>query len=183
MKNNYLRKGEVTEIYIIRQNKEEFTTFVSTSDLPKILEFSRSWYVNSQSGPDDLFRVEGRVNSSEGIKRISLHRFIMNAPEALEVDHIDNNPLNNVRDNLRLATPHQNQQNRTGAMRNSKSGVRGVSFSKEWGWRAQIAFYGKQKHLGWFKSMEAAESVVKAARARYYSFSKEGMAAEYQEAA
>ena len=177
MKNTYLTKGEVTEIYITRQSGERFISFISTVDIARVVECARSWYVNEQSGPDGLYRVEGRVNTPEGVKRTSLHRFILEAPEDLEVDHIDNNPLNNTRSNLRLATPHQNQQNRTGAMRNSKSGIRGVYWNtNENKWKAQIAFFGKQKCIGYFTTVEAAEEAVKAARAKYYEFSKEGMA-------
>ena len=42
---------------------------------------------------------------------ISMHRLIMNAPDDLEVDHIDRNGLNNCRFNLRLATRSQQRAN------------------------------------------------------------------------
>jgi len=44
--------------------------------------------------------VEGR--------QVLLHRFIMQAPENMDVDHIDGNPLNNLRSNLRLCTTAEN---------------------------------------------------------------------------
>ena len=45
-------------------------------------------------------------------KLIRIHRFIMNPPDGMEVDHIDGNPLNNCRDNLRICTRTENLQNR-----------------------------------------------------------------------
>lgn len=192
MKNRYRIHGDVTIIYIPYKD-QMFETSISTTDLPRLLSNARHWNVKDYRDRSAGWRVLGRVVGDDGeVERTSLHRFIMKAPEALQVDHIDNNPLNNCRENLRLATPHQNQQNRAGAMRNSRSGVRGVSYGKMWSsknacryaWRAQIAFYGKQKHLGWFDSQVEAEEAVCQARAQYYEFSKEGMAlAELQEAA
>jgi hypothetical protein len=72
------------------------------------------------------------------------------------VDHIDRNPLNNSRSNLRLATISQNGCNRV-AQSNSKSGIKGVSWCKREGrWRAVITIDGKYRSLGYFNSPEAA---------------------------
>ena len=40
---------------------------------------------------------------------VFMHRFIMDAPEDLHVDHIDGDGLNNCRDNLQLLTPDENR--------------------------------------------------------------------------
>lgn len=55
-----------------------------------------------------------------------MHRFIMNAPKDMTVDHRNNlATLDNRVENLRLATRSQNQCNR-GVQYNSKSGFKGV---------------------------------------------------------
>lgn len=71
-----------------------------------------------------------------------LHRFLMDAPTDMLVDHKDHNGLNNRRENLRICTQRQNGRNRKGAARKEGRTSRflGVSWSKQArGWRAVIA--------------------------------------------
>jgi hypothetical protein len=80
------------------------------------------------------------------------------------IDHIDQNPLNNCRSNLRVATNSQNLCNR-GLQRNNTSGVRGVSFYKATGkYRGRVKIMGKEIHLGSFDTAVEASKVVEAAR-------------------
>jgi hypothetical protein len=70
---------------------------------------------------DDIEAVAGRglwtiqkeyvTNTSEKHKR--LHRFLLDAPDNLMVDHINRNTLDNRRANLRLADSSTNSRNRT----------------------------------------------------------------------
>lgn len=84
-------------------------------------------------------------------------------PSAL-IDHKDTDRSNNRWDNLRQATPSQNQHNKRLTSANS-SGIKGVSRHKRSGkWQANISLHGKQKHLGVFDSIEQAEHRVNAAR-------------------
>lgn len=69
----------------------------------------------------------------------------------LQVDHIDRNRLNNRPDNLREASPRENQQNKT----TSRSGrARGVVWHKrDKRWMAQCKdAYGRQRYLGLFST-------------------------------
>lgn len=94
----------------------------------------------------------------QGSKRVkvSLHRIIMERVlgRSLEkhesVDHRDGNGLNNTRENLRLATPLQQNANRKRS-RDNTSGYKGVGWSKSMKkWRARITCNGKQLLLGYF---------------------------------
>ncbi len=46
-----------------------------------------------------------------------LHRLIMDAPDGMEVHHVDGDPLNNQRSNLRLLTPAAHRAEHSGPKR------------------------------------------------------------------
>lgn len=185
MRNRYKIDGDTTIIYA-KYKKQVFEVYISTTDLPRVLARSRGWRVTPQGKGTERYRVIGSIDGLAGeiINRVYLHRFLMNAPAGMDVDHIDNSPLNNRRDNLRVVPHWANQQNFAGANIKSKTGVRGVYWNEHH--RKYHGFArcnGKTKYLGFFDTTAEAEVVVKAARAEFYPFSKEGMAVRQLEAA
>ena len=56
---------------------------------------------------------------------IMIHKFIMNAPKGMCVDHINHDGLDNRRENLRICTYSQNSQNKRLRV-DSRSGYKGV---------------------------------------------------------
>lgn len=101
--------------------------------------------------------------------RSSMHRFILGTGQYLS-DHLDGDGLNNSRSNLRKSSPSENQRNRGGAQKNSKSGVRGVHpFGHKWA--AQIRHNRKNIHLGIFADIEAAIRARQEAEVRLWSAS------------
>ena len=92
-----------------------------------------------------------------------LHRIIMDAPSDMVVDHIDGNPLNNQRSNLRICTRQQNQWNKKGLSKNNTSGYTGVYLNRRTGkWYTQLAFNQKNKTLkSGFSSAEEASAFRK----------------------
>ena len=84
-------------------------------------------------------------------------------PTGIFVDHVCwNRACANV-DHLRLATPSQNQQNLSGARRNSTTGVRGV-YRKDGGYSARVRHLGKLHYFGTFPTIEEAAAVASAKR-------------------
>lgn len=98
-------------------------------------------------------------------------------PIGFEVDHIDNNGLNNRPENLRLATHTDNQRNR-GKPSNNTSGKKGVFYAKQVGkWCAQITINGRKFALGYFDDVElASRTYEQAAKEAFGGFYREGQA-------
>ncbi len=129
------------------------------------------WQVNVRNGrPRQAGRTERRNQKS---RYLTMHRVIMNPPlrqcsgqAKLIVDHINRNPLDNRRANLRLSTPQQNSWNRS-CPRNSKgSKYTGVSLDRDGQkWRVRIVIDGESRFLGYYDDEKAAAMAFdKAAR-------------------
>ena len=97
-----------------------------------------------------------------------LHRYIMNPPENMVVDHINRNPLDNRICNLRICTQHENSMNQSIRCTN-KSGATGVLWDKNRNkWRAYIIVNGKQIYLGRFNTKEEAIEARLQAEIEYF---------------
>lgn len=89
-----------------------------------------------------------------------MHRFLMAAGPGVQVDHRDDDGLNNRRSNLRIATKSQNMAN--AGSRGGASRFRGVH-RKRSRWTAQITKDGKKRCLGTFDTEEQAAVAYNAA--------------------
>ncbi|ASJ79287.1 HNH endonuclease [Curvibacter phage P26059B] len=85
----------------------------------------------------------------------------MDAPQGVFVDHINGNPSDNRRENLRFCTHAQNMQN-SKVRSHSSTGVKGVQKHKN-RYRALIRRDGKQVRLGSFTTIEEAKACYDAA--------------------
>lgn len=144
--------------------------FVDDSDYEWLVGIG-SWHAQFHPGYADEGRFVARrnVKKADG-KRTALymHRVIMDAQPGEQVDHIDGNPLNNQRSNLRIVTNSQNRMN-AGRQSNNTSGLRGVSWHKDsQKWYARIKVHGKRIHLGYFDSLEEASTYHEAAREKHF---------------
>ena len=111
------------------------------------------------------------IGRGEDKKLVSLHRYIMDYSGDNFVDHINNNPLDNRKCNLRIITPQQNSQNKT-SNKNGTSKYIGVSWNTKYElWVANITLNGKVKYLGRFdEEIEAAKIRDKATIEHYGEF-------------
>lgn len=146
----------------------------------KIITFNRRSEVSGEFliSPQDFERViakkwriwQGRIYTGN-YKPITISRFLL-ADEInkdsnnLVVDHINSNPLDNRRENLRLITQQDNLCNKI-LLSNNTSSVAGVSFcSARDKWEAEISLGGKRYKLGRWQNF--ADAVY----ARYYAEQK-----------
>lgn len=81
--------------------------------------------------------------------QVAMHRFIMNAPAGIEVDHRNGDGLDNRRRNLRLATHLQNTANNH--RKPGLSGFRGVT-ARPWGaFEVRVRSNSRTIKLGFFR--------------------------------
>lgn len=86
-----------------------------------------------------------------------IHRQIMGEPKDMVIDHIDGDPKNNLRSNLRIVTHKQNTQNQKKTKSSTSSKYKGVAFCKDSKrWRAYINHTGKRIDLGRHDTEELA---------------------------
>lgn len=97
-----------------------YFALVDDSDFDYLNEYNWSVMLPYKS------KYAGTFNNN---KMILMHRLIMDAPNVLEVDHIDHNGLNNQKSNLRICLHWQNISNRS-MQYNNTLGFKGVSFDK-----------------------------------------------------
>lgn len=120
---------------------------IDDDDFEKVSKFK--WHVSKIKY---AHYAVSRING----KTVYLHRLVMDAPKGTYVDHINMNGLDCRKENLRLCTNSQNMHNR-GAQKNSKSGVKGVSWSKNKNkWVVHLTVDKKTRHLGFFTNIDAA---------------------------
>lgn len=85
-----------------------------------------------------------------------------------EIDHINNNRLDNRVENLRPANRSENQCNRF-ALSSNTSGYAGVTWHKHAkAWYVRVMKDGKSKIIGYFKDLELAGLVSQEARVLYH---------------
>lgn len=98
---------------------------------------------------------------------ILMHRFLCPPKKGQVVDHMDGNPLNNQKKNLRPVSPSVNAQNACRFM-NTISGFLGVEKLENGKFRARIKVKRKRIDLGRFESAEKAAAAYDAAALKYY---------------
>lgn len=133
-----------------------YTPIFDVDDIEKI----RPWnWCSMKSG-----HAKRGKSKAEGGRSIMIHHEIFGRIDGLEVDHIDGNPMNNRKSNLRFVTKAQNQMNRTAIV--ATSGFKGVCPNKK-GWIAKIkkTVNGVCKTfcLGTYPTKEQAAAVYDAA--------------------
>lgn len=131
----------------VNRKGDVYRATIDANDLENVKNKNWRYHKNSNSF------VSG--NGSVGNETILLHRFLMNdeisemvektSNKRIVVDHIDGNPLNNTRKNLRVCTQGENVKNKTKFQNN----ICGVYFDNSRSkWVAEIKINFTKVYLG-----------------------------------
>lgn len=151
---------------LIELNKGYFTQ-VDDEDYERFTE--RKWHVKYCNKKKSVMGVYREFNVN-GVRTYEpMHRKIMNPPPGFQVDHIDRNPLNNQKSNLRICTDWENQLNKKKSVRGKTSRFKGVCRQKGVArWNALIGIRKKRIALGWFDTEEQAAEAYNRAALKYH---------------
>jgi hypothetical protein len=135
MKNKFKISDGITVIFLRRKDGTILGTNIETAGLSRAQEFPNTWYA-SWNPATQSFYVYGKLPAINGQRQtVQLHRWLVADLNGREVDHFNQDTLDNRCNNLRPATSAENCQNKKVDRRNNKSGLRGVSWcntNKKW---------------------------------------------------
>jgi hypothetical protein len=133
----------------------------------KSMPYKRNDLIGTEAGTSDNDRRQITINK----KHYKTHRLVylmFHGSMPKEIDHIDNNPLNNRIENLRPASRSEQCCNTTLRI-DSTSGIKGVTWDKARNkWIVTINKNKKTVFRGRFDSLELAQLVSLEARNKYH---------------
>ena len=155
--------------HFIKMAKEIILTqgkvaIVDDADYDYLNQFK--WHALKLAGK---FYVGRKLTVSKGKRnQILMHRLIMKPDKGMVIDHLDGNPLNNQKNNLRICTHSDNMRNCKISIKNT-SGYKGVSFLKKKNtYKSAIKFNKKTIYLGYYIDPIDAARAYNAAAIKYF---------------
>jgi hypothetical protein len=133
-------------------------TLIDAADLAWASQWE--WRLDSHGYANRCQRIDGHRTT------IRLHRELLGLErgDPREGDHIDRNPLNNRRTNLRVLSKAGNRQNRS-SDKNASSRFRGVCWHRtNRKWAASVRHDGRLVHLGYFSDEVLAGEAARQGR-------------------
>lgn len=147
-------RGILAEIVLRdRKGREVARAVIDRDDVPLVQDFR--WSLDN-----------GYVDSAKGGR---LHRRITSCPDGVEPDHIDGDPLNNRRSNLRVLTRALNAQNNSGWTRDLPRNV----YRNHNGFTVKLTVAGKVIQRCGFKTAETATTAARELRAEHFTHHNE----------
>jgi len=145
---------------------------VDDEDYDKVMQYG-GWYLLRQASgkPKCATRtVTEKIRDTIGLttSKLKMHHLILVPKEGYIIDHINGNPLDNRKSNLRYATNSQNRQN-SASNKKASSKYKGVYWNKDTEkWQVSPVLNGVRTLVGYFlDETTAARAYDKVAREQY----------------
>ena len=123
------------------------------------------WYASYYKSIDGYYAMRSSKKIYGKQHTIPMHRIIMRTPNNLQVDHIDHNPLDNRKCNLRNVTTSENHFNRKHQYEENC----GYCWDKQrQQYDTRIGVNGQRIFLGLFNTPQEARAAYLAARKKYH---------------
>lgn len=163
--NEYEIDGNVTRIKLKYKN-DVLWAIIDTEDLQRLIDFQYHWCARYRRHIKDFY-VQCNTYFNGIHKTIALHQFVLNYFEKSGIDHINNQTLDNRKENLRIANARQNHWNRKSKNVTNTTGYRNVIFQNG-KYIVKIQIDGKQTTMGKFDDLDEAGAFAEEMRQKYY---------------
>lgn len=149
MKNKiYTRKG-YTKLVVFSSTYGRIETLIDKEDIEKVQK--HIWRAVRQADKKNY-----RFSTGQNTEMILLHRYLVNCPDNMVVDHINRNTLDNRKNNLRICTQYENIANRKNTI-NKQSGQKYIYWNAQnKQWTIRIQKNNRQVYCGCRKSLKEA---------------------------
>lgn len=142
--------GDDAFIIIADKNGDEIErAIIDIEDVERVKDFR--WTDNGN----------GYIRTFNRTTPVYLHRFIMDAPDGMDIDHINKNRLDNRKSNMRVVQHYINCHNRKNR---HPFKVKDRKLKKPY--LASITIKGKSIYLGYYKTAEEAERIMNEEKAK-----------------
>ena len=139
-------KGDVAEMFVVSKKHGTFKVIIDAEDVEKVKQ--HHWIISKNSSCEKFYVRDSSL-------KLRLHRYLMNCPKGMVVDHVEANTLDNRKCKLRICTELENTQNRT-MYKNNKTGHKWICYDKK---KSRYILRIKKKHIGSYKTlMEAVKA-------------------------
>lgn len=155
---------QINGIAIIPLTQEKFA-YIDLEDYERVTN-KHSWHAEPSRYGRSWY-----ARTCINYRKILLHRFILEIDDPnIKIDHINNNGLDNRKENLRVATSSQNKANMIAIGGTSK--YKGVSYNKKASaWISEISYQNVKNYLGtYFSEKQAALAYNDAAKVLFGEF-------------
>jgi hypothetical protein len=173
LKNKYVIEGKVAKVFMNGWKNPKLIAIMDAEDLDKIIPFTGKLFGKFDTHTKDYYVYmhvpQGKINGVIKYKNIRLHRIVLDFWDtSKDIDHRNNNGLDNRKENLRIVTSKNNNRNREKRNSNNKTGYRNVCESGGYlhvQWQVDGKSKSKLFHLD---QLEEAGKFAEEMRKKYY---------------